>query len=405
MPFSPSTREDSIKRVTERIEALRDASNFYEKTYLQGSLVYMPVDSVLFSSITNKPVLLWHEVENGTLPHWKNLLKIYSRIRKNVKKEVRKSNRERARRNRETKREIRKSPAAQMDIVKFRKSIEDFEFVFLPQNNFTKISFNTPTDNSISQSLDDELRQSLLGHATDVESYISSINYSFDIFDNMQHPALIQDLLTQNLKHAISLVKSRDSLLIKDVKLNLKDYLSPSGKLWINTDVSKKEIYLSPYLIRAVFMMSYYEVRLMKLIENKTKKRVRTFIGGKGSNSSPITIDSAYFQNFVNRFSWNLQFVLSHELAHIYLKESNAVKLEFECDCSAYFWIRKAYQEWSLGVFDSLIVASIRNGEAFVWDIKDGRSHIDRFDVLMRLKEGKPLPSDCAEIFSSESNK
>jgi hypothetical protein len=395
LPFIQCSRDDSLEIIAKRIHSLIRVREYYEKTYLSKNLVFIPITSVGYGDRTFYRL---NDIKKITTKNSfkENAIKNYRKSKRNLKKSIRKENRSIIKDNFSLFFKIARHPETQDALSKLEK-FANYEIIFLTDSLFIDVDEADPRENRINKSLKNYFDQVLLGRPENVEGFVNSINYN-DSNDRLKTPDFVEDLVKENLRVAIELVTTKglkDSL--KNVTITTTDYPG-ADKLWINTDISENKIYLSPYLLRALFNISYYQVTLFSLAESKAKSlnSIRGFIHGK-TKASAKQIDSAYYNNFVEIFSRNIQFVLGHELAHIYLKELNGQRLEKQCDCFAANFLIETFEFLELGVFETLLVNSIESKDTKYWGkLIDEKSLEERYKILVPFAKIKsPNKLDC----------
>ena len=401
-PFTQGSREDSIKNAVTRVSKLINARVFYEKSYLSKDLIYIPFEVVV---TPGKPFFIAEEIDKLDLPE--SSKKVLNKSRKLYQKQLRKAIRIS---NKELKRDFRhpNNVQRQESVLKLDK-VSHYEFVFVPKKQFEYEDPEDPRENGITTQLELIAEQELLGIPYNLNGFINSSNYTRTDFYDQELPELITKILEENLRLSIRLISSQEQRQhMKDVKIITRE-LPGNAKLWVSTDTRAKQIYLSPYFIRAVFNISYYQVPLLKLAENsysgsnssskneeeRAIRRVRILFNGK-TGSRVREIDSAYFNNFVDLFSKNLQLVIGHELAHLYNTSLSDHQLEIACDCHAAQNLLQKYNKLDLGVFETLLINSIKTGETDFWGRSiDPEKLRDRFVKLKKYQETKATPSPC----------
>jgi predicted Zn-dependent protease with MMP-like domain len=369
LPFKEGTRPDSLDVVFARTIGLVDARKYYEKSYISRKLVFSPGDSVLFD--WSKSDIFFSASESkiqntGSALQIRERKGLISSARKGLKESINKSNKLIRERNRFRRREIAESPESQTELAKLERA-DDYELIFVQNPNFIHVDNTDPRENLVSNDFRSNVEQILLGKPYNLYGFINSKNFTELNFDQQGTPNLIKLLLDENLRVAVSLLDdplSRSK--VGNVKLDLQN-VSGHQKFWINTDISNRTIYFSPYLIRAIFNISYYQLGLMKLIErSENEQAIGVFLRGKGS-ATVSQIDDAYFSNFVELFSRNIQFVLGHELAHFYVLSTDTRIKEIDCDREAIRLLSNNFKSYDLGVFETLLIKSIQGNDLDFW--------------------------------------
>lgn len=400
VPFKNGTREDSLKVTSERISLLIEARRVYELSYMKKDLVFVPIEGVLLNT---KPFLLTSNIDKFILPNHRNeVLKIINRFSHLLKKSIGKTNREIRKRNREIKRDERNNLANQF-VIKEIKRKSDFELILVPIELFIEIDKKDPRENKIDLVTGKTLEQILLGKPYDLAGYVNSLNYT-DIKIDGAIPTLIKNLLDQNLELSKKLIRNPQSRsLVSNVKLTTQE-LNVENKFWIN--IVDNEIYFSPFLVRALFNISYYQVELLELAEKENEiGRLPVFLRGKGG-SSMVEINNEYFDKFVNIFSKNIQFIIGHELAHLYTKTAPQETIELACDCNSANNLIMSMGTFDLGIFQKFIVNSIDSNEIGFWGEKINIESLKyRFQVMKKIETSKTIVKECIEFIKSDNGK
>ncbi len=396
-PFKPGTREDSLKTTTIRVKELLTSRQFFEKTYLRKELVFVPLDSKFDGLFSATPYLQITEVRQLETP-CNSCLHSYNDANNKLKKSIQAENIIIKQKNKEKLRRMRDSPAIQVGLTKLRRR-EDYEILMSPKKIFRKTGDKDPRQNSVVDSIKKLAEQILLGKPHNIDGYVNSINYRAFDFTDLKMPALIETIIAENFSLCKKVVSNPAfSGKIKDATISYRNF-EGANKLWVNTNRSQKTVFLSPYLIRAVFKISLYQSNLFKLAEemNEGGDGLDTFFGGK-TGASVKQIDSAYFSNFVESFSRNIFFVIGHELAHIYLTGTTITcDIETACDSySAYFYLLH-FSELELGLFESLLIKSMASNELDFWGNAINKVALqDRYNNLVTLRQTRDiLKSRC----------
>lgn len=369
LPFRDGSRPDSINVEIERARALVESRKYFEKSYIDKKLVFIPCDSVLFDWSGSAMFFNSKGIESqgpGKPTLASNRKKFICDIRENLKKSIQNSNKLIRHKNKFRRKEIAQNPQSQMELLKLEK-LEDYEIIFIHKSNFTYVDEKNPRENLVYNGFRNMVEQIVLGKPYNLYGFINSKNFTQVNFDQEQLPDLIKTLIQENLKIAISLISDASNRSkVDNITLDFRD-VSGHQKFWINTDVANRIIYLSPYLIRAVFNISYYQLDLLKLVERtRDKEELSKFFRGKGS-ATVSEIDNAYFSNFVELFSKNIQFIFSHELAHFYIYSTDERMKEIDCDKEALSLLEQNFENYDLGIFKTLLIKSIERGELDYW--------------------------------------
>ncbi|MFD1141137.1 hypothetical protein ACFQ4C_08460 [Larkinella insperata] len=385
-PFVESSRSDSLQVVTQRIGSLVKARTFFEKTYLNKTLVFVPVSARYRSLFERQPYLLLADV-----PRKKKMKAdfqdAYRRVDRQLNQAIEKKNKEIQAASQPGQGQAMTSLAAQSQVMSLAKR-PDYELLFAVEGSFMHYDTLDPRQNRLADSLQRTIEQIVLGRPHTISGYVNSINYQATDFSQVAMPELIEVLLQQNLALCKRMIVHPPyARLVKDARLSYKEFSGPT-KLWVTSSVAQQVVYLSPYLIRAVFNMSLYQRSLYPLAEvnGQTNESLRTFLEGKES-ASVREINERYFNHFVEVFSRNISFVIGHELAHMYLADQPLrMNLETACDLNAaYFYLRHTGQ-LDLGVFENLLMQSLSSQELDFWG-----HDIDKQGLTSRYRQLKAL--------------
>lgn len=394
LPYKKSSREDSLKRTAERIEALQDARFFYERTYLRKQLVFIPIDK---KYLTNSQVIIAANIRNSALSdnEKKELSDIFKKNKKFLDEAVKKENKKIAKDNKEIERMIRQQPQIQQGLAKLKET-SDYELIFIEKSKVHK-TFNDPRENQVDEEFKRYLSESILGIPLSINGYVNSINYSVVDFNDITIPPVVNELVNENVRLGKELIQNPEfRKLVADVSVITKKFPG-NDKLWVQTDVDKKIIYLSPYLIRALFIISYYQIIHLQFPENHVRYgNAQNIMRGKGRSGGPVyVIDSSYVGSFLNAFSKNIQFILGHELAHIYLKGKFKGSEEYACDCYSAKNIIDKIGKLNLGLFETMLFNSIQTGETYFWGNFDVQELNRRYILMKNVQDSGTYKENC----------
>ncbi len=198
-------------------------------------------------------------------------------------------------------------------------------------------------------------------------------------------------------------------------------------KLWVK--IEGNTIFVSPYLVKAAFISSFFENAKDLLSDLTSHKPDYTYytdwslvmveLNKKHKEliyKDPLKYQSIYTKTF-SSFLQEFIFIIGHELAHVYMGAQSAIETnEYLCDCMAlqqsmnkiitldsFFFIPTEFHEDlnqnvdpKFGTFEKLLFGSVQNGYDFFWGLGgvDNRSIEDRFNKLELLKLNK-IKFDC----------
>jgi hypothetical protein len=368
LPFKKSTYEDSLHVASNRVKRLLSAQKAFEKTYLRKQLAFMPVPPHLATIFKGDTLFLEPQQYLPLLQNYPKLAHAYKRFNLQLNAILDSINPIKRQRNVETEKIIRQSPQVQTGVedIYLRR---DYAIVLVPERFFTRVGSDV-TENEVIDTLEERIEQILLGKPYDLDGYVNSVNYiPFDL-KRLTMPDLVDRLVEADLRlwqRIIDIPAYRNA--IRDVRINDVEIYN-NGKLWLNTDVFTKTVYLSPYLLRAVFNVSFYQDTILRrAVAIESDSEDITVYFREKSGASIYQIDSAYFENFVRRFGQNLFFVLGHELAHIYLEGKIALRSDIETACdtyAAYFYL-KHFGQLQTGVFSTMLISAIKSKQLEFW--------------------------------------
>ena len=390
-PFSKTNRNDSIVVAVKRVELLLNAQKVFEKTYLNKILVFMPLPDKYNFLIKKDKAYLDKRDYLPLLAKYPDLKSKFKKFNSDLIRIVDSSNVDTRARNEIMKKLMKDSPQVQDGLLEIHE-MQDYEIIMSPVKNFEAIRPD-PRRSYLYEAIQNDIEQRLLGKPHNLDGYINSINYVPFNLKRLRMPELVEALIQQNLQLWKKIVdNSNFKNKIEFAKTNtIKIY--DDSKLWLNTDIKNKTINLSPYLIRAVFTTSFYQDSILRLAENIENEDgdLKIYFHGK-SGASVRKIDAAYFENFVNRFSENLFFVLGHELAHIYLSGTKQKDIETACDTYAAYFYLKHFKKLDIGVFRTMLISSIKSDELNYWGKDIDRAALTkRFANLETIRKTKNI--------------
>lgn len=147
--------------------------------------------------------------------------------------------------------------------------------------------------------------------------------------------------------------------------------------------VSDREILLSPYLIRAVYMRHFQTTNSIDI--NLTKK----------SYWKDIEFEYSLHKK---RFIANFYFLLLHELAHLNYNSLGIKNIEECCDCKALELLQQNNYPVSLGIFESILIQSIKEAVENVWDYTEPQALLNRLSLLKNA-DGKYRVQNCDSVY------
>jgi len=395
--FRGKNREDSIAAAVTRVTQILKTQAVFEKTFLNRELVFMPLSTKYKHLFKADKPYLWQQDYRALLLNDKALNSAYLVLDKKLKKAIIKQNVRTIARNKELVKLIGEKPETQDDLndLSYRK---DYEIIFCPRAIFLNVDQVDPRENTVSDSLTAFIKQRLLGTPGNIDGYINSSNYLPFNSKNFKIPDFIDLLVRENLALWKRIVTDQQfSKLIQDVQVS-NELIPGNTKLWLLTNVSKRKIFLSPYLTRAAFNISFYKIPHLKraTMVRQNGGDLEAYFRGK-SSSSVRKIDQFYFEHFVDDFSKNLFFVLGHELAHVYLSQQKGIKnLESACDNYAAYYYIKHFGKLDAGIFDTMLIKSIQSHELDFWGKNINKAALlARYQNLQNIqKSGKMSDAD-----------
>jgi len=247
--------------------------------------------------------------------------------------------------------------------------------------------------------------------SSDFENVLFSPLYK----DSVKIPKFFQERLDNMLDTAIkSLVTGvyRDSSyydLVKGCKIVL--YNPNQGVLWFSNNMKKKEIYISPLIIRAIYIRvfnQFYKEFNSYVSARNSWGRIFSGFDPHGLNMGNPEFVNELFNSF---FLTELAFLLHHEMAHIYLGTGNTPETnESKCDCYAlaFFSHREAKLQDSndLGSYKRLLMAAISHNRPDLWDVDAADTNLlkARFRIVESLVSRNITYKTCDSIYSQPKN-
>lgn len=452
--FSRGEPIDNSEELTSYVNQLKETHLFFERSYLSGDIVYVPVpDSILlnetynifeveqskiiladsittnyseptkkflksfdkefyhiidslnaFAKVANKVFELSYtdSIMQKSFTEDRHILKIIEEILTPEENELIDGQMHR----------YNTYSVAQLAIVKEKiRYRKDFNVFLVNKNDITTYSDHFVLSNEVDNDLDNAIQQQFLGIPKSVKGYVKSINYvnrDWKQLDSL--PELIDNLLKFSLFTAKNqITKRKHRKKIANVGLDFTYIKSDNDNFWVYSNLNSKTIYISPLLLRAVFNLSYYNQDLSELLYRipklETEEILVSYFDAKVSNGDEFElIRENYSDVFINSFVSNFLFVLGHELAHFYVENSKDLKsLELTCDCYAAKGFVNYFGFLELGVFESMLITSIEEDSAFFWGnlFKQTKEElINRSKILNGQIDGKLSfnHSVCSEI-------
>jgi hypothetical protein len=170
-------------------------------------------------------------------------------------------------------------------------------------------------------------------------------------------------------------------------KMSLSYSNLPNETLWVKSDAAN--IYLSPFLIRAVYIKHIYELYHGNIQE------IPNYINRlKNSRQRTIKDDSAVYESLKNGFQRHFYFLLLHELGHPVNNRLKTDRIEELCDCTAVQVIIDNKLQESLGIFEEILIQSIKEGSENLWNVSDQVKILNRLKLL-KDKNGKLVSPNC----------
>lgn len=205
---------------------------------------------------------------------------------------------------------------------------------------------------------------------TDINSLINSSFYKGSLNPGGVVPSILSIWISEYFKELKNYLPEEWKLRINDIKLNYE--ITDQKKLWFVSD--KSDLYISPYLIRAVYIIFY----------NRFKEGFFNNISDLGTNKYTLADIKGTYRMIKNGFQNNFHFLILHELAHqMYNGKEKKGKIEELCDCKALEIIKANKLQEKLGVFEDILIQVVKENKKELWDIENEN------DILERLKKLK----------------
>ena len=169
--------------------------------------------------------------------------------------------------------------------------------------------------------------------------------------------------------------------------------------LWAFSDIFEKEVYISPYLLRAAFLATCNEEKA-PIPGHEMRPRNLAFMDEYqiGKDRFEEQVASIVNWKFDRRFQRSIDFLVLHELAHIYLKENDN---EAKCDCYAAVTLKPSEyftKNELLGQFSNILESSLRSNRADLWGLVDVRKLEARIHFLRSMELDSLTFQDCHDL-------
>lgn len=394
IPYSAGTREDSLKVLEKRISSIVEARRVFETAFQNKKIIYYPAPHYFFEI---KSFLVSDDIRDAIFhKDRKQIKKYFRRGKAKLKRVVLKDNFFNFFKVLFLKLDFERNVATQQQIVKRDKAL-NFEVVLMSENEFSAIKRDVRLNKVKSISKSKEVQISL-GIPVSVGGYVNSDNYRQRSLSHDSIPGFIRDLIHENIGISKRMIRDSTFLaMVQDVKYSLHD--KDDRKLWVETNLQEKEIKISPYLIRAVFNQAYYFITLNKYIDQIVKPGEILGYLKRKTKMSVEELDSIYYRGFVDKFSSNMQFVIGHELAHLYLSQVEFSNIEVACDCYSSSNIKESGRYLDLGIFEKLLYFAIEDNDLQLWGRDVSIADIKhRYSLLKRSRNSKKLATECDKI-------
>ena len=221
--------------------------------------------------------------------------------------------------------------------------------------------------------------------------------------------AYLNDILTE----AKSYIRQSDTSRynkIKDVKIST-EYKS-SSTLWFSNNIAENKIFISPYIIRAIYILTFSQ-SFENLIATKESYKEGNYISfDLFTAGQKMDFNDYYIENktFRDLFFTQLSFMLHHELAHIYLGQNSLPNLdESDCDCHGLIYYNKRFLVIGggkdLGIYKRILEASIINNRPDLWGVKDISELKKRFSLVNKIFDSKVSDTFCDSLFKVNNSR
>jgi hypothetical protein len=241
-----------------------------------------------------------------------------------------------------------------------------------------------------------EIDDSIRAHA-----YRQYYNIDFDIdglvesslYKSVSTPYILQSWLSKGLGIVKEDLDSSYREKVKNVKIDFSQ--QNSDLLWMRND--GQNIFISPFLVRAVFIKLIRNNTYIFHILNKYDKSHNEF--KMNDHSDFPNPERVIFEMFEAEFIMNFVFLISHELAHIYLGHTPFNFNEYQADCYGWknckniiiksYWYSGVHEtKASLGVFESLFDKALKENKSFLWGfhtVNDADAQKNRLLTLKKM--------------------
>lgn len=233
------------------------------------------------------------------------------------------------------------------------------------------------TDSTITPSVKDSFQTQWIKKnnsiSPDIYGLVNSEYFKKKALYENDVPAVIQKWLNELLEELMKELSPNWAAAVNNIKISYANL--PSETLWFKSNESS--IFLSPFLIRAVYIKHIYE-RFHGKIEE-----IPAYIDGlKYSRQRTLKDDQDIYRILKTGFQRHFIFLLLHELAHPLIDKLKLDNTEELCDCNAAKLIQDKKLNRSLGIFEEILAQSVKEGSDNLWDVSNPKSILTRLNQL-----------------------
>ncbi|MDO7847441.1 hypothetical protein Q5H92_13810 [Hymenobacter sp. M29] len=224
-----------------------------------------------------------------------------------------------------------------------------------------------------------EVERAVFGVDNDLVSLVLSPHYA----KKENKGTILPDVVIKYTNSAFQTVKGvlPDSIkkIVNDTQLVIGNSSLGTHQLWL--EVVDKKVYISPFLVRAAFVMAcnkYPNIMAeYKDLSEGTSKRLR---GNTAEDYRSIN------QAVLSEMQRNLSFPFGHELAHIYLNKKSTLLDESLCDCNSIYYLKKNKVWFSLDFFNQTLRSAVVSGGNF-WGFEEVGDLEARFAQIDKISK------------------
>lgn len=247
----------------------------------------------------------------------------------------------------------------------------------------------------LSESIEHQIYIDIFGVPNNLEDLVFS-----DIYKDFDIDSFFIDILEQMFRTQITFLEADEYSKVMQVNLNLNKRLDEN--LWLN--INAESMYISPNLVRAVFI--YTNNELERIIRYKDKYYTEHAYHGLQTMYFDRELSTedmeGLYSLFINKFKDSFNFIIAHELAHLYLGDGYyVIDDEFKCDCAAINHMIDFNGYFDYGIFVTMISKSVEIGREDIWEFntKEASSEVLKRTILLKKYSGTSEKLDCNKYY------